>query len=67
MAIESPVNNNVDAFYCKIRHKGKYNESRVCSSTNSVVTCHNCGEKVHLKIIKNPIEMVLMGNCSRHQ
>ena len=49
VAIESPVNNNVEKVYCKILHKGKDNKSGVGSSTKSYVTCHNCGKMGHLK------------------
>ena len=49
VTIESPVNNTVEKIYCKIRHKVKYNKPGVGSSTKSVVTCHNCGKKGHLK------------------
>ena len=49
VVIEYLVNKNVEKFYCKIRHKGKYNKSGVGSSSRSDVTCHNCGEKGHLK------------------
>ena len=49
MAIESPVNKTVEKFYCKILHKGKDNKSGVGSSTESDVTCHNCGKMGHLK------------------
>ena len=47
--IEAPVKNNVEKFYFKNRHNGKYNNSVVGSSTKSVATCHKCGKKVHLK------------------
>ena len=68
VAIGSPVNKTVEKFYCKNRHKVKYNKSGLESSTKSVVTCYKCGKKGHLKIgIENPIEMVLMGNCRRYK
>ena len=47
--IESPVNNNMEKVYCKIRHKGNDNKSGVGSSTKSVVTCHKCGKMGHIK------------------
>ena len=49
MEIESLVNKTVDKAYCKSRHKRKDNKSGVESSNKSVVTCHKCGKKGHLK------------------
>ena len=49
MAIEYPVNKTVEKVYCKIRHKRKDNKFVVGSSTKSIVTCHNCGKRGHLK------------------
>ena len=49
VAMESPVNNNVEKFYCKTRHKGKINKSGVDSSTKPVATCHKCVKMGHLK------------------
>ena len=49
MALEYPANKTVEKHYCKIRHKGKDNKSGVGLSTKSNVTCHNCGERGHLK------------------
>ena len=46
-SIESPVNNTVEKVYCKIRHKGKDNKSGIGSSTQSNITCHNCGKGGH--------------------
>ena len=45
VAIESPINKNVEKFYCKICHRGKDNKSGLGSSTKSDVTCHNCGKR----------------------
>ena len=45
VAIEAPVNKTVEKVYCKIRQKGKYNKSGVCSSTKSVGTFHKCGKR----------------------
>ena len=68
VAIESPVNKTVEKVYCKIRDKGKDNNSEIGSSTKLDVTCYNCGKKGQCKKgIANPIEMVLMGNHPRHQ
>ena len=47
--IGAPVNKTVDKFYFKSRHKGKENKSGLGSSTKSIVTCHKCGKKGHLK------------------
>ena len=49
VAIEAPVNNTVEKVYYKIHHKGKNNKSEVGSSTKSVVTCHKCDKRVHIK------------------
>ena len=49
VTIESLLNNTVEKVYCKICHKGKDNKSGVGSSTKSVVTCHKCVKKGHLK------------------
>ena len=50
VANEYPVKKTMEKLYCKIRHKGKDNKSRVGSYTKSVVTCHKCGKKGNLKI-----------------
>ena len=49
VAIESPVNNTAEKVYCKTDHKGKDNKSGVGSSTKSVVTCHKCDKRGHMK------------------
>ena len=47
--IEYPFNKTAEKIYCKTRYKGKHNKSGIGSSTNSDVTCHNCGKMGHLK------------------
>ena len=65
--IEFPVNKTVEKVYCKIRHKGENNKYGVGSSTKSVVTCHRCGKKSHLKRNCKSNRNVSNGGFTRHQ
>ena len=50
MEIEYQSRKTAEKVYFRILHNEKYNNSGVGSSTESVVTCHTCGNKGHLKI-----------------
>ena len=65
--IEDIFNKTVKQFYFKIRYSGKYKDSSGGLSTKSVVTCQECGKKVHIQRYFISNETVLMGINLRSQ